>query len=163
MSIARLLCVSALSAVLLSTATSARRAVAAEGAASNYFPGSYGNLLVAVAPEPGFLFWNQNFFYAGKANRAVLQGRVNVNVEADAFFTLLNGYYVQDLPSLGARLLIGGYLPFGYSALEAGISTMLLPPVSIDSSRFNFGDLGLVPASLYWTMLRLTISLPNNR
>ncbi len=30
---------------------------AAEGATSNYFPGSYGNLLVAVAPEPGFLLW----------------------------------------------------------------------------------------------------------
>ena len=38
--------------------------------------------LVAVAPEPGFLFWNQNFFYAGEANRAVLQGRVNVEAEA---------------------------------------------------------------------------------
>ena len=132
---ARLLCVLALSAVLVGTVTSARRAVAAEGAASNYFPGSYGNLLVAVAPEPGFLFWNQNFFYAGEANRAVLQGRVNVEVEAEAFFTLLNGYYVHDVPSLRARLLVGGYLPFGYSALEAGISTMLLPPVSIDSSR----------------------------
>jgi hypothetical protein len=51
----------------------AGHAIAAEGAASNYFPGSYGTLLVAVAPEPGPVFADQNLFYSADADRAVLQ------------------------------------------------------------------------------------------
>ena len=35
------------------SAIESRHAQAAEGAASNYFPGAYGSLLPGVAPEPG--------------------------------------------------------------------------------------------------------------
>ncbi len=38
--------------LLLFASAWGRPAEAAEGASSNYFPGSYRNLLVAVAPEP---------------------------------------------------------------------------------------------------------------
>ena len=67
----------------------ATRALAAEGAASNYFPGTYGTLLVGVAPEPGPVFVDLNLFYSAEVDRAVLQGRAKTNVEIDAFYTLL--------------------------------------------------------------------------
>ena len=136
-------------AAILAASLGPRPATAAEGASSNYFPGAYGNLLVAVAPEPGFLAWNQNFFYTADASRGVLQGRINTEIEVVAFYTYLNGFYVHDLPSLDMRMAIGGNLPFGYSALEAEVSTALGLRESADSSRFSFGDMGLVPISLY--------------
>ncbi len=139
-------------AVLLGTVISAAPSNAAEGASSNYFPGSYGNLLVAAAPEPGFIVWSQNLFYGATAERAVLQGRVNVDLETDAYFTLINAYWVHDLPSLGARFLFGGFLPFGYASLEAGIAPTAGPAVAVEEDRFAFGDMAIVPASLYWSL-----------
>jgi hypothetical protein len=136
--------------VIAAMISHAHRAESAEGASSNYFPGSYGSLMAASAPEPGFVTSSQNLFYAADADRAVLQGRVNTDVDIDAYYSLLNGYYVHDLPSIGARLAVGGYLSVGYARLEAEIRPTLLPPFSDDSDRFEFGDLGLVPVSLYW-------------
>ena len=81
----------------------AGHAIAAEGAASNYFPGAYGTLLVAVAPEPGPLVADLNLFYSAEADRAVLQGRANADVEIDAFYTLLQGFYIWDAPAIGGR------------------------------------------------------------
>ena len=57
----------------------AAQAIASEGAASNYFPGAYGSLLVAVAPEPGPVLANLNLFYTAEADRAFLQGRANAS------------------------------------------------------------------------------------
>jgi hypothetical protein len=139
----------AVTAATLIAVAGSPTAEAAEGAASNYFPGAYGNLLVAVAPEPGFLVWSQNLFYAADARRGVLQGRINTEIEVDAFYTYLNGYYVHDLPALDARLAIGGNIPFGYSALEAEVSATRSGPVSADTSRFSLGDIRFVPISLY--------------
>ena len=136
-------------AVMLSFADPAE---SAEGASSNYFPGTYGSLMVASAPEPGFVTSSQNLFYAADADRAVLQGRVNTDVDIDAFYSLMNGYYVHDLPSIGARLAVGGYLSVGYARLETEIQPTLLPPLSDDSDRFEFGDLGIVPFSIYWNV-----------
>jgi len=142
----------ALILVIAAMVAHADPAESAEGASSNYFPGSYGSLMVASAPEPGFVASSQNLFYAADADRAVLQGRVNTDVDIDAFYSLLNGYYVHDLPSIGARLAVGGYLSVGYARLETEIQPALLPPFSDDSDRFEFGDLGLVPFSLYWNV-----------
>jgi hypothetical protein len=146
-------------ALILVAASSPRPAFSAEGAASNYFPGSYGNLLVAVAPEPGFLLWSQNFFYTADAGEAVLQGRVNADLDVDAFYTNLNGYYVRDFPSMDMRFMVGGYLPLGYSALETQVSSPALPTRSRDASLFSLGDAGLVPASLYWSVGPIHLNL----
>jgi len=108
--------------------------------------------MVAAAPEPGFVASSQNLFYSADATRAVLQGRVNTDVDIDAFYSLLNGYYVHDLPSIGARLAVGGYLSVGYARLQTEIQPAILPPFSDDTDRFEFGDLGLVPFSLYWSV-----------
>jgi hypothetical protein len=61
-------------ALLLVTTTSIGASVqfacAGEGASSNYFPGAYGNLLLAVAPEPGPVAVSLNLFYKGKTDFA---------------------------------------------------------------------------------------------
>jgi hypothetical protein len=124
-----------------------RPAAGAEGASSNYFPGSYGNLLPAAAPEPGFLLLSQNFFYAADTSRTLLQGRLNTELEVDAFFTLLHGYCVYELEALDARFLVGGNLALGYSSLDAAISRPGQPAVADDSSRVGLAQIGRKPAS----------------
>ena len=132
--------------------------IAAEGAASNYFPGSYGTLLAAIAPEPGPVFVDLNLFYSADVDRAVLQGRANANVESDAFYTLLGGYYFWDVPAIGGRFGIGGYVPLGYSSLGASL-TSGLGSVSVDEDSFGLGDIGLLPASFYWSAGNFNLNL----
>ena len=43
-----------------------REVHAGEGAASNYFPGAYGDFLVGVAPEPGPVAAVLNLFYSAE-------------------------------------------------------------------------------------------------
>jgi hypothetical protein len=128
--------------------------MAAEGAASNYFPGSYGTLLVGVAPEPGPVFSNLNLFYSAEADRAVLQGRAEANIEVDAFYTFLQGYYIWDAPAIGGRFSIGGYVPLGYSSLETSVGA-----ASTDDDNFGLSDMGIVPASFYWNTGNFSFNL----
>jgi hypothetical protein len=57
------------------------------------------------------------------------------------------------------RFMVGGYLPLGYSALETQVSTPALPARSRDASLFSLGDVGLVPASLYWSLGPIHLNL----
>jgi len=136
----------------------ADHAIAAEGAASNYFPGAYGTLLVAVAPEPGPVFADLNLFYSAEVDRAILQGRANTDVEINAFYTLIQGYYIWDAPAIGGRFGISGYVPLGYSSLEARLANGL-GTVSADEDSFGLGDIGFVPASFYWNTGNLNLNL----
>jgi len=53
-------------ALILSTGYSA---FAAEGAFSNYFPGAYGTVAVAIPPAEGWAYLNTSIFYAAEAER----------------------------------------------------------------------------------------------
>ena len=80
------------------TLSSGRAAVAAEGASSNYFPGSYGTVAAATPPTAGWTYLNYNLFFAAGADRAVLQGRLNVGLDT---FAVLQ-HVVRDLCLRGA-------------------------------------------------------------
>jgi hypothetical protein len=95
---------------------------ATEGGASYYFPGAFASFGVALAPEPGFLVADQVLLYDATLDRAVLQGRVNASLDTFAMFNLLTALYTFPQSVLGARLQVGGFLPFGYIDLEAEIS-----------------------------------------
>ena len=124
-------------------------AKAGEGAASNYFPGAYGNLLVGVAPDPGFVVQSLNLFYRGEAERAVLQGAANLGIEAEVYASLLQGLHVWDAPSLNGRFAIGGYISGAHSTLDARLSAGPLV-AGFTSDEFGLGDSGIIPASFYW-------------
>jgi hypothetical protein len=65
-----------------------------EGASSNYFPASYGDFAVAVAPNPGFTFLNYNMFVQGDVERAPLQGRVETDLDTFAYINMSFLLYV---------------------------------------------------------------------
>jgi hypothetical protein len=124
-------------------------AQAGEGASSNYFPGAYGSLLVGMAPEPGPVVASVNLFYSGSADISVRQGRVDTNINANAFYSLAQGLYVWDAPEIGGRFAIGGYVPLGYSAASGELDGLVLNiPFKEDES--GLGDIGIIPASIYW-------------
>jgi hypothetical protein len=128
---------------------SGRVAVAAEGASSNYFPGSYGTVAVAIPPTEGWTYLNYNLFYAAEAEQAVLQGRLNVDLDTSAYFNMSSGIYVFEEPVLGGRFAMGATLPIGYAALDSQ-SVGPTGTMAVDDSETGLGDMLLLPASLFW-------------
>lgn len=122
---------------------------AAEGAFSNYFPGAYGTLLPGVAPEPGTVLQSVNLFYGGDAAFAVRQGQIDLDISAESFFTLAQGLYVWDLPDIGGRFAIGGYVPYGFSQVS-GARTTVFGDLPFSADIDGFGDIGIIPASYFW-------------
>jgi hypothetical protein len=128
--------------------SSGRVAVAAEGAFSNYFPGAYGTVAVAIPPAEGWTYLNTSIFYAADAEQAVLQGRLNAGLETTAFSNMSTGMYVFEKPVLGGQFAMGATLSLGYAELE---SLLVGPPaMSVDDSATGLGDGSLLPAAFYW-------------
>ncbi|MGI9353433.1 MAG: SphA family protein [Rhizobiaceae bacterium] len=123
--------------------------LAAEGAASNYFPGAYGSILPGVAPEPGPLVQSLNLYFNGKASGAVLSGTANVSIAADAFVTMVQGVYAWDAPEIGGRFAVGGYVPYVETSLNASLTVGPFAAGFSDGNA-NIGDIGIIPASFYW-------------
>jgi hypothetical protein len=130
-------------------ALAATAARAAEGGFSNYFPGAFGSFLVGMPPDPGFMAGSQTLIYGANASKAVVDGRIDTDLHAFAVYDLLTGLYTLDEPVLGGRFQFGGFLPIGHvnAGFKAGSDAR-----SQDGSDTNIGDMGLVPASLYWTV-----------
>jgi len=129
--------------------SSGRVAVAAEGAFSNYFPGSYGAVAAATPPAVGWSYLNYNVFYAAAADRAVLQGRLNADLDTAVYLNMSSGVYAFKGSVLGGRFAMGATLPLGY----AGLKSQLVTPtgnVAVDDNTTGLGDMLLLPASLYW-------------
>jgi hypothetical protein len=142
------------SAIAMAVTLGANDAWAAEGAASNYFPGGYGDFFVSVAPDPGPVFVDLSLFYSADVSTAVLQGTVDTSLEAQAYYNLLMGLYVWDAPALNGRFAVGGYLPLGYSSLDASIG-----PLSVSGEEFDLGDVGIIPASFFWNSGNFHVNL----
>lgn len=121
---------------------------ATESASSYYFPGSTGSFAVAVAPNPGFMAANQMLFYHAKADTTVLRGNVDLEIEADAFYNYIGGFYTLKEPVLGGRLQVGGAAPVGDVQVKAGVDTALGSRNVSDTST-NIGD-SVAAAALYW-------------
>ena len=119
-------------------------AFATEGAASYYFPGSATTFATSVAPTPGFMFVNEMLFYSGKAQKAVLRGKVNLDLHANAFYNYVGGFYTFNKPVFGGKLQVGGLVPIGYTDLNAKVGS-----ISASDSDTNIGD-SVVSAALYY-------------
>ena len=128
---------------------SGRVSVAAEGAWSNYFPGSYGTVAVAISPAPGWSFLNYSLFYVGGADLTMLQGRLNTDLDTSSFVNMSTPFYLFDKPVFGAQFALAAFVPLGYVGLE----TQLVSEAgsrAADDSVTALGDIILMPASFFW-------------
>jgi hypothetical protein len=140
----------ALAALIIVTgAISSPGIEAGEGGSSSYFPGTFGSFAVAAAPEPGWVYANYSLFYGADLDEAVLQGRVNLDLETSAYINMSAGLYTFEQPVLGGRFSIGGFLPVGRADLEADLVGQRAG-ISVDDSETALGDISLVPFSVYW-------------
>src|SRR5262249_21600277 len=122
---------------------------AAEGGFSDYFPRAFGSFLVAVAPQPGLMLASQTLIYGANVNRAVLDGRVDTHLNTFAVFDLLSAAYTGDVPMLGGRFQLGGFLPVGHVSADFRTGN---GSHGVSGGDTNIGDLGLVPASFFWDL-----------
>lgn len=126
---------------------------AAEGASSNYTPGTYGDIGVALQPKPGsFAVLNYLGYVSSDVNRAVLNNKAATNVETQQVFDAPLGLYTFKTPVLGGALFsVGGWLAFPWVSMDTTLTT---PAGSAQSSRTNagIGQSGLIPAYLSWKL-----------
>lgn len=123
---------------------------AAEGASSNYFPGSYGDFLIAAAPDPGWIYQNYNFFYDAKVNESVLQGRLNLDIDTFSYANMSVGLYTFEEKVLGATFAAAAFVPIAYVDLDATLATAD-GNVAVSDSVTGLGDISIMPASFYWS------------
>ena len=120
-------------------------AQAAEGASSNYTPGTYGNLAVALQPKPGsFGVINYLGYISSNTDRAVLNNRAATNVDSKQAFVAPLGLYTFNTPVLGGALFsVGGWLAFPWASLD---TTLTIAAGSTQSSQSNggIGQSGLI-------------------
>ncbi len=118
---------------------------------SNYFPGSYATFGVALAPNPGFVLQDWPLIFSGSVDRDVRGGEVNLGVDEFAAYNLFAGLYTFDTTVLGGRFAVGGWLPIGYVNVKATRVDAQGGSRDVDQSEFGIGDMGLIPANLFWS------------
>lgn len=121
----------------------------AEGGYTNYVPGLYGDFGVAVAPDPGFYLRNDLYYYTADLNWAVRFGELRTDLELDTAMYMLTGLKVLDREILGGRYAFGAALPVTYADLSSKITLGSLT-AKADEDRTGIGDMGIIPASLFW-------------
>jgi hypothetical protein len=131
---------------------------AAEGGASNYLAGSYGDFAMAVAPE-GRLTWKNDFyFYSGNGKDSVRAGRVEaaVNLDVAASFTTL--LYKPGFELFGASYVAGTFIPVVHLAIDSTLDGQYGRHQSAEDRKTALGDITWIPLSLYWTVGNLHIA-----
>jgi len=128
-------------------------AQAAEGASSNYVPGTYGNLAVAAQPKPGsFSMVNYLGYISSSMDRAVLNNKASTEIDVKQAFVAPLGLYTFKTPILGgAEFSIGGWLSFPWASLDTTLHTSR-GSVQSNDSNFGIGGSGLIPAYLSWKL-----------
>ena len=124
---------------------------AAETGLSMYLPGSAGDILLAVPPQPGPAVSAGVFIQSGDVGTAVLQGAVNVGIDVDIVLNIAGASYTFETPLEGVTYSIGAAVPFGYAKLAAGIIGPLGGTVSADADTFNLADIVLTPLAFNWS------------
>jgi hypothetical protein len=127
-------------------------AEAAEGGGSHYLPGTAGDILIAVAPQPGFLIANTVWFQTGDLGMAVLEGHVDIDLDMDTVLNLLAATYTFDTPVLGGTYTIGAVIPVGYASIDARIKGPFGGSTMVSDDSFHLSDIAVVPLQLNWNV-----------
>lgn len=125
-------------------------AQAAEGGFSHYLPGVVGDIALAQPPAPGFLVANTIWYQTGDESAALLQGRLNLDLDTTTVLNVLITTYTLEPSVLGGTYTVGAVVPFGYANLEATISSPGLGSVSASEGSFNLSDVVFIPVQLNW-------------
>ncbi len=125
------------------------QANAAEGGYSNYVPGFYGDIALAVEPADGLSLRNDVYYYSAEADRSVRAGRVEVGIDITQTFDYLTLLYKPGREVFGASYAFGAAFAYGKVDLEGDVSVGPFPR-SFSDDNTALGDITLIPGVFYW-------------
>jgi len=123
--------------------------MAAEGGYSNYIPGFYGDIALAVEPADGLSLRNDLYFYSAEADESVRSGRIEAGIDIDLTFDYLTLLYKPGNEVFGARYAFGAAFAYGKVDIEGDISVGPFSG-SFSDDKTALGDLTLIPGVFYW-------------
>lgn len=124
-------------------------AVAAEGGYSNYVPGFYGDIALAVEPPDGVSMRNDFYFYSADTDRSIRSGAVEVGVDLDIALDYLTFLHKPGIEIFGAQYAYGATLVYGNVDISATLDAGPLS-TSVSDDKTSYGDITLTPAIFYW-------------
>ena len=124
-------------------------AIAAEGGYSNYVPGFYGDLALAVEPAPGPALRNDLYFYSADADQTVRSGQIETEIDIDLTFNYLSLFYKTEEKVFGAGYAYGATFVVGNVDISGELSTDL-GSIDFSDDKTAFGDITLIPGVFYW-------------
>ncbi|MAZ89577.1 MAG: hypothetical protein CL693_18240 [Cellvibrionaceae bacterium] len=120
-----------------------------EGGYSNYIPGFYGDIALALEPEEGLSMRNDFYFYRADADLAVRSGQVEVGIDVELSFDYLSLLYKPGIEIFGAQYAYGATFVAGRVDIEG--STQVGPfSQEFSDAKNSYGDITLVPGIFYW-------------
>lgn len=137
---------------------SAQSAEAAEGGASFYVPGLYGDTAIAVAPPAGIYLLSTTIHYQSEAANSLLPGQIDKNIEAATIAQLLRGFWVSDEKFLGATMMMAMRVAAFDIDVSADIQTQF-GALQLDEKNRDYGDLAVIPLSLFWKLGDIHLNL----
>lgn len=121
---------------------------AAEGGYSNYVPGFYGDLMLAIAPSDGWSMRNDIYFYGADGSGSVRSGQVEVEADFSLVYDYLTLLYKPGIEFLGGLAAFGIVPTVGYVDIESSIIAGG-QRLDVSDNSLGFGDL-TGAAIFYW-------------
>ena len=123
--------------------------LAIEGGYSNYIPGIYGDLALAVEPAEGLSFRNDIYSYSAEGDGSVRSGRVELGVDVDLTYELATFLYKPGVEIFDAQYAYGATLVLGKMDVSGDVSVGAFSE-SFSDDKTSYGDITLVPGVFYW-------------
>ena len=122
---------------------------AAEGGYSNYIPGFYGDIALAVEPADGLSMRNDVYFYNADGGGSVRTGLIELEVDVDLTFDYLTLLYKPGVEVFGAQYAFGTVLVYGKVDLSGELDVGPFSE-SFSEDKTSYGDMTLIPGVFYW-------------
>jgi hypothetical protein len=122
---------------------------ATEVGGSYYFPGISIAFAPGIPPHPGYTAIDQMLFLSGTHDKTLQGGRVNFNMNTDAFFNFVGLTYTSKKQSQnGNTWQVGGFVPIANVNVNVGVGSERGAHGLSDSST-TIAD-SMIFGSLYW-------------
>ncbi len=144
---------------LIILVTIATQSFAAEGGLSNYIPGFYGDLALAMEPPDGFSFRNDTFYFSGDIGESIRSGLIEADADVTLIYDYLTFLYKPDFKVFGAPVAFAITPSIGHTDIDASLRVGSLT-ADFDDDHTGLGDTTL-SAMMYWNHENFHISLNN--
>lgn len=123
---------------------------AAEGGYSNYIPGFYGDVALAMAIAPGFTVKNDVYYYTAESNKNIINNSLAAEIDIELLYNYTSLLYKTDYKIFGGEYAVMLTAVYGGPDIEASFSRSNQQLFNISDDSRKLGDLTFSPIILYW-------------